>query len=221
MELFSSILEFEDAYGDLITVRKPPILIVEEFRNRYMDLLEYMKKDHMKDYTLEEAYGKNQKFRRKVDNLLELVKIDAKKLDADILTRLLLPYTGIDEEGNEVYIPSSALCQFIFGEVKKGPVKGHSNDEIAGIAGLIGQMWAITEDFNETMTILNTFNYEDLDKILAARNWTMKSPEDRAKINQHKASQKLLNNLKAGKVKSERKVETAPLSDSEMDKFFA
>lgn len=221
MELFSSVLEFEDAYGDLVVVRKPPILVVEEFRSRYMDLLDFMKKDHMKDYTFEQAYGKNQKFRRKVNNLLELVSIDAKKLDADILTRLLLPYTAVDENEEEVYIPYSALCQFVFGEVKQGPVKGHTNEEIQGIAGLIGQMWAITEDFDETMTILNTFNYEDLDKILAARNWTMRSPEDRAKANQHKASQKLLQNIKAGKVKSEKKVESAALSDSEMDKFFA
>ena len=224
MELFTSVLEYEDANGKTVTVRKPSVWKTEEFRARFADLAKELKREHVKDISFGKAYVENKHFRKTVDKVFKAVDINPKNLSMDMMVQMLFGHTAWDEHEDEVFVPTGGLIQFIFGEVKKGPINSLSKDETKTLADVFGNVWAHTQNFNDAIQMLKTFGYEDLNAVLSARNWAMAPPEERMKANQKKASRKLLENLKAGKLTVEKPKQTTtdePLSDSEVDKFFA
>lgn len=230
MDLFKRILHLEDAYGEIVEVRKPSIIQQEEFTARYEDLLKFGEKDYVEGLTFSEAYTTIKKYRRLVDNVLEVVGIDPKRLDMDTVAQLLYMYETENEEGEIVQMMQGALIEFIYGPPAGNPeASSVKKEEVQTIANVIGDLWAYTDDFQETMNLLNTFDYKDLNDILKARAEALRTPEERAKRTQAEASKKLMENVKnKTKVRSEelgnKKVQetsakTVELSEDEIAKF--
>lgn len=230
MDLFKRILHLEDAYGEIVEVRKPSIIQQEEFTARYEDLLKFGEKDYVEGLTFAEAYTTIKKYRRLVDNVLEVVGIDPKRLDMDTVAQLLYMYETENEEGEIVQMMQGALIEFIYGPPAGNPeASSVKKEEVQTIANVIGDLWAYTDDFQETMNLLNTFDYKDLNDILKARAEALRTPEERAKRTQAEASKKLMENVKnKTKIRSEelgnKKVQetsakTVELSEDEIAKF--
>lgn len=220
MNLTQKLLVFEDAYGEEVEVRKPPVLMQEEIRARYIELMKLAEKDYIQEMTFADGYTQVKKFRRSVDKVLELVNIDPKRLSIDLIAQLLFAHEEIDEETEEKQLNfQGALIEFIFGPPSGDPDLSSIKDkEIDLLANLIGDIWAYTEDFQETIQVLNTLDYEDLKKVLEARQEALTPPEEKMKKKQAAASKKLMENMKnAPKAPKEEMVE---MSEDEMDKFF-
>ena len=230
MDLFKRVLHLEDAYGEIVEVRKPSIIQQEEFTARYQDLLKLGEKDYLEGLTFAEAYTTIKKYRRLVDNVLQVVGIDPKRLEMDTVAQLLYMYETENEQGEIVQMMQGALIEFIYGPPTGNPeASSIKKEEVQTLASVIGDLWAYTEDFQETMHLLNTLNYKDLNDILKARTEAMRTPEERAKKSQAEASKKLMENMKnKTKERAEdlgnKKVQETPakmveLSEDEIAKF--
>ena len=200
MQLFEKLLTVEQADGKIVDVRLPSIMQAEEFKHRYDELLVMGQEAGIADRTFEESYANIKKFRRKVNQVLMVVGLDGTKLSGNMICQLLFPHSSMEEEG-EVFKTRGALVQFIFGaRVEEGTDK-IPKEELDVVAEIWGELWAMTEDWNEVINVLNTVSFNDLGKIMEHRNKALMPPEEKAKKQQQESSKKLMENLKAGKLK--------------------
>ena len=83
----------------------------------------------------------------------------------------------------------------------------------------MGDLWAITEDFTETLNVLSTLNYEDLEKVLKARMEALMPPEEKHKRDQKDAAKKMMEKVsEQGRPRPQSEI--VELSEEEMSKFF-
>lgn len=223
MELVNAILEVEMWDGEVVEVRKPPIMRTEEIRSTFQKLVD-MNSEALKSLTFRQAYVQVKKFRRYVNKIFQLAGLDPSGLNEEAMVKLLFPYYDTTEDGEEIYYNQGRLMSFILGERFDGESKGIKKDDVDELANLLGTLWAITQDYNEAIVLLNNLSYKDLDKVLHARAEAMMPAEEKGKRNQFEASKKLMENLKSGKAKltpeSQAKADAVELSEEEIMKFF-
>lgn len=216
MQLFEKVLTLEYTTGEFVDIRLPSIMQAEELKCRYKELLEMGEEEGISDQQFEEAYARIKKFRRKVNQVLALVGIEGHKLSGDMICTLLFPH-----EIDGMVKLRGALIEFVFGARHKDEVSEIPREEVDIVAEVFGELWAATNDWNEVVEILNSVSFEDLGKIMEHRNKALMPPEEKAKKQQQESSKKLMENLKAGKLKGMKpEQKTEELSEEEISKFF-
>ncbi len=218
MDLFNKILRIEDENGKTIDIRMPSVFKSEEIRERMIELMRMTSEEGIVNLTFSQAYLQVKKFRKLVNTIMNLVDVDATQISCDYLVQLLLPHEGLDEEGKVEYVIQGELLTFIFGKPDPDAPVRHKKEDVDVVAKLVGELWAITEDFQETINILNTLNYKDLNTVLGHRSETLMSPEDRMKKQQQEASKKLVERISQEGIKVENK-EAEELSEEDSDRI--
>ena len=213
--MFQKILMVDDYRGNPVEIRVPPVLIAEEIRARFVDLVEMTQEPGLAEMQFQDAYAQVKKYRRLVNKILSLAGLEPENIGYDVMLKLLFPHY---EDGTEILNTQGALIEFLFGPLDNDPTNSTVDmEQTRGVANLIGELWASTEDFNEVISLLSTVGYEDLVDIMGARNQALKPAGQKAKEKQVVASQKLMERIKQGKVKmADTKGEK--ISDDALDK---
>lgn len=193
---FTKRLPIQLVDDSIFEIRVLPITKLEEFSSTHKLLCDELKDEAYKEITIFEAYSSRPLFKHYVSSLLDLVGLSFEQLDATTLFSLLFPHQMDDGS----YERQGKLLKFLFGEVKGGSTV--PADTVSAYAKAIAQLWHMSESFEDTLRVLNTLNYEDLNTILEQRGELAKSPEQKAKeqaqAKAKSAQEQLASKLQAG-----------------------
>lgn len=206
MKLFTKRLPIELTNGKFYEIRMLSITKIEEFRSTFNLLSNELNDERYKSINIEQALGEDGLVKTYIDSILNLVGLRSDDVPFDVLYNLLFPHQNNDGS----YTRQGELISFLCGEPVDGVVV--PKEEVDAYANALAQLWHATQDFEQAMTVLNSLNYDDLNKVLEIRAELAKSPEDKMK---EKAKQRaiLAKDELAAKFKAGTKIEIGPEID--------
>ena len=187
----------------------------EVLKCRYNDLLKFVIEiEHIinNNEELLMFYYESEYFKKLIDEILEIFKLDINKIEQSELFSLILPYEKVvqipnTEEYEKKTTKYGKLLEFVFDREEETESNKKKQNKIEDICESIGSLWAITKNMQDTLFILKTFSNKDINMIMKTRN-DLETPaeekmkrkaQDKAKETIKKLSQKREKTQKIGK----------------------